>query len=246
MTGMGTFIHTRISPTPELEYNAFCQCADERRGNFYDFISRDSGSLFVSVGDLPSDGGSPIVTVPCLQTLIRGLTAGSPDDLAEVARELNSMLHLLGPKDLFVPWFFARIDPLRQELRYVNAGHESALLVRPRDGTAERLEHTGAALALSTRSHVRERTKGMDPGDVLVVFSEGVAAALPDAQLLDLVLCNLDVSAAELTRRVLESADGTSRRSWLDEDRTFASVRYHAACQRPLVHDAEQLLVCAA
>ena len=88
----------------------------------------------------------------------------------------------------------------------------------------------------------------MEPGDLLAIFSEGIAATLSDARVLDIVSANLHAGAAELTRRVFEEAERSTNRPWLDEDRTFAAVRVVGACERPVLEEsAEQgLLVFAA
>src|SRR5580704_16942905 len=210
---------------PDLDYHAFCQCANEYHGNFYDFIPQDGSRLAISVGDLPSAGEAQSINVPCLQALVRGLTAGSRDDLPGLARELNGTLYLLGPSDLWVPWFYARIDPVRRELRYINAGHEPALLIRA-DGAVERLERTGAVLGLSARGLHREEVRAIAPGDILAVFSE----ALREDTVLDVVLDHPDAGTAELTRRVWEE-------TWTGEDRTFAAVRVVGACRHPLLEE---------
>jgi hypothetical protein len=65
--------------------------------------------------------------------------------------------------------FCASIDPLRREIRYLNAGHEPALLLRQRQDHPIRLENTGAALGSA------QRAIPLEPGDLLAVFSAGVA-----------------------------------------------------------------------
>src|SRR5580692_7474473 len=127
---MRTFSLPNTHRHPELDYNAFCQCANQYNGNFYDFIPQLWSRLVVSFGDLPSTGDRQSLNIPCLQAMVRGLTAGSGDDLAALAHELNGTLYLLGPQGSCAPWFYARIDPVWHELQYVNAGHEPPLLIR--------------------------------------------------------------------------------------------------------------------
>jgi serine phosphatase RsbU (regulator of sigma subunit) len=234
---MRTFSLPNTHWHPELDYNAFCQCAHEYSGNFYDFIPQDGTRLILSFGDLPSAGEVQSVNVPCMQALVRGLTAGSREHPAEVARELNSTLYLLGPRDLCVPWFYACIDPVRRKLQYVNAGHEPPLLIRG-DGVVARLERTGAALGFSTHGLHRQASVAIEAGDVLAIFSE----ALSEETVLDVVRQHPHTSAAELTRRVLEESRRTA------EDRTVAAVRVLGACRHPLLEDrtAENLALCAA
>jgi serine phosphatase RsbU (regulator of sigma subunit) len=245
---MTTFGITNTHVHPELDYYAFCQCAAEHTGNFYDFIPRNASRLAISFGDLPAAGEAPSITIPGMQALVRGLTAGNRGDLAEVARELNATLYLLAGADLCAPWFYALADPAHRELRYVNAGHEPPLLIRRNGDTVERLEHTGAALGLSARSLHRQETTAMEPGDVLAVFSEGVSEVLSDARMLAVILDPPQAGAAELTRRAMEEVQHSTSRPWLGEDCTFAAVRMVAACRHPLAEEraAEGLALCAA
>lgn len=238
---MRTFSVPNTHAHPELDYHAFCQCANEYSGNFYDFIQQGDGGLTISFGDLPGAGPSGCepqsIGIPCIQALVRGLTVGSRDDLAGLAHELNRTIYLLGPQDLCVPWFYARLDPARRQLHYVNAGHEPPLLVRE-NGTVARLERTGAALGLSTRGSHRQGHVAIEEGDVLAIFSE----ALSEDAVLDVVQSHPNSGSAELARLVLEQAqDGV-------EDRTFAAVRVVGACRHPLMEDrtAETLVLCAA
>jgi sigma-B regulation protein RsbU (phosphoserine phosphatase) len=221
---------------PELDYNAFCQCACDYRGNFYDFIPDGGSGLSVSFGDLPFAGEIQSINVPGFAALVRGLSAGIRDDLAGLACELNSVLHLLGPRDLCVPWFYARIDPAGRQLQYVNAGHEAPLLIR--HGGIERLERTGAALGLSTRAVHRQKAIRIEAGDLLAIFSEAVSG---DA-VLGVVEESPQASTAELAQRVLE----VSRRPGIGEDLTFAAVRMLSACRHPLVESRAELALCAA
>jgi sigma-B regulation protein RsbU (phosphoserine phosphatase) len=220
----------------ELDYNAFCQCAYEYRGNFYDFIPQDGSGLSISFGDLPFTGEIQPINVPGFEALVRGLSAGARDDVAGLAHELNSVLHLLGPCDLCVPWFYARIDPARRQLQYVNAGHEAPLLIR--QGSIERLERTGAALGLSTRAVPRQKAARIEAGDLLAIFSEAVSE---DAVLRVVDECP-QAGTAELAQRVLE----VSRGSGIGEDLSFAAVRVVGACRHPLLEGRAELALCAA
>src|SRR5207249_8171666 len=103
------------------------------------------------------------------------------------------------------------INPVIQQLRYINAGHEPALLVRKASGRVHRLERTGAVLGLTRRDRYRERAVLMQPGDVLVIFSDGISEAhdtqgrqFGDAGVLQIVKNYSDASAADLVARIME------------------------------------------
>ena len=241
---MGTIIQSRITPQPALDYHACCQCANQNNGNFYDFIPQSASRLAVSIGDLPAPGDLALNT-SCVQSLIRGLTVGSRGDVESLARELNRTLYLLLPHDIAVPWFYGWIDPVRRELQYVNAGHEAPLLIRKRTRTAHRLERTGTALGFSAHSIHRHDVAAIDPGDLLILYSEGVADSLESDRLLDIVLDDPHAGTAEITRHVFAELD---RAPALGEDRTFAAVRVKSAYREPIVESRaeRELAFCAA
>jgi len=76
----------------------------------------------------------------------------------------------------FVTLFFGRIDPQTHELSYCNAGHEQPLLFAA-DGKLTRLATTGIALGVLETAIYKQESVKMSPGDLLVIFSDGV----PDA-----------------------------------------------------------------
>jgi serine phosphatase RsbU (regulator of sigma subunit) len=230
-------LHTH--PYPELDYHAFCQCAHENTGNFYDFIPLEGSRLAISFGDLPATAEASSFSIPFMQSLVRGLTAANHGNLADLAGELNRTLYLLGPRNWCAPWFYGLVDPVRHELAYVNAGHEPPLLIRGRDGRVERLERTGAALGLSVRAAQHQRTLSADPGDILVVFSD----LLSEAAVLDVVRRNAHAGASQLAMRVWEAS------AWkAGGDRTFAAIRIIGAGRQPLPSEREVELhaLCAA
>jgi len=243
---MRTFI-TNTQGRPELDYHAFCECADENSGNFYDFIPLGDSRLAVSFGDLPPASDVPSIHIPFLQALIRGLAGGGRGDLAGLARELNGTLYLLGSQDLCAPWFGALVDPVRHELQYVNAGHEPPLLIRGNGRMPQRLERTGAPLGLSVRGLHRQETTPVEPGDILAISSEGIGEALSEETLRDVILGCFNAGAAELTRRVLEEVHRSTRRPWVGEDCTFAAVRVVGAGRQPLREEWAQdpVALCA-
>ena len=70
---------------------------------------------------------------------------------------------------------FGQIDPVLRQLLYVNAGHGPALLFRRNTNRVTRLENSGTALGLSPGTAYQQRVLSMEPGDVLVAFTESMA-----------------------------------------------------------------------
>ena len=72
--------------------------------------------------------------------------------------------------------FFAEYRDQNRELRYINCGHPAALLVRA-GGAVERLEATALPLGIFGRWTCEEKSVSLRPGDVVLVFSDGVVEA---------------------------------------------------------------------
>jgi sigma-B regulation protein RsbU (phosphoserine phosphatase) len=78
---------------------------------------------------------------------------------------------------MFVTLCYMQFDPLTGELVYVNAGHNPPLLLRRDDDQFRILTRTGMALGVDETSQFEQRTVQLDPGDLIVLYTDGVTDA---------------------------------------------------------------------
>jgi sigma-B regulation protein RsbU (phosphoserine phosphatase) len=71
----------------------------------------------------------------------------------------------------------ASLDPATGALRYVNAGHNPPLLLRA-NGSVESLRTGGFLLGVFPEAVYEEAGLNVDPGDLLVLYSDGVTEAM--------------------------------------------------------------------
>jgi sigma-B regulation protein RsbU (phosphoserine phosphatase) len=109
----------------------------------------------------------------------------------------------------FTTAFFAELDPATGEITYVNAGHNVPIL-RKRSGAIERLEAGGLPVGIFAESGYQTGTTRLEPGDWLVIFTDGVVEAVntkdeeySEPQLIALVERNASSVPAELLRNLL-------------------------------------------
>src|SRR5262249_40109930 len=95
---------------------------------------------------------------------------------ARSVAKLNRAIVARSPADRFTTFFLAVYDPATSTLTYCNAGHNPPLLLR-RDGTLERLMEGGTVLGLFAAAQFKEVVTPFEPGDVLVMYSDGVVEA---------------------------------------------------------------------
>ena len=169
-------------------------------------------------------------------------------------KALNRSVCDISPDSFYATLFYGLIDPVRQQLKYVSAGHEPALLFQQRSGRLRRLESTGTVLGLTTRSTFREKTISLEPGDVIVAFTDGITEAADphghefrEEGVLRILEQHPRAGAVELSGRILEAVDSFRTRSASTDDRTVAVVRVIAAsAKEPFDRHAEELAFAAA
>jgi len=247
------FLPGRLPHIAGLDYCGDCQPAGEVGGDFFDFRRLPGNELAVSVGDVSGHGIGPAILMSGIQAFLRGLTGRGSGEIPGVVAELNRVVCQVAPDNIYVTLFYAHVDPQRREVRYVSAGHEPPLLLRKRNGRAQRLGSTGTVLGLTARTVFEQRTIGMDPGDLLVAFTDGVTEAT-DAEgrewsengVLSVLRGCKDARSSELVAEILESAGRFADPMAPVDDRTAVAVRLTETADRTLQEDEAMELAFAA
>ena len=136
---------------------------------------------------------------------------GFPD----VVARLNRSLATTCPRNRFVTFFFAIIDPRNGEVGFCNAGHNPPLLVRE-SGEIVQLEGGGPVLGILPAMAYQGQHCRMEPGDVLLLYSDGVTEACNpegmefEGRFLELAREARGRSAAEIVQQVHEAV-----RDWI-------------------------------
>jgi serine phosphatase RsbU (regulator of sigma subunit) len=215
-------VQSRLLPAeppvyPRLDFGCFYQPAREVGGDYYDFIPFDAARIGLAVGDVSGKGLSSALLMASLQGLVRTNLAVRQGDVARFMTELNESYYKLTASNRYATLFFALVDVSNQSLHYVNAGHNPPMLFRnapssPHEsGTVEKLEGGGPPVGILAGSQYQSEHVALHDGDVLVVFTDGVADALNAQQedfgeerLGDIVRSSFALSAAEICKRIAE------------------------------------------
>ncbi len=144
-------------------------------GDYFDFIPGAFGKLLLVVGDVAGKGMPAALMMSSLQAYLRVL-GEDPEPLSHLVARLNQLVATRCPPNRFITLFAALLDPETGELRYVNAGHNAALVVR-RDGGLEWLSQGGVILGPFPRFPYEENHLLLHEGDLLVLYSDGVSEA---------------------------------------------------------------------
>ena len=144
-------------------------------GDFYDVLPLPDGRVIVTIGDVAGKGSPAALLMALLLAVLRTLVDEQLEPPALIAR-LNKQICRHSPASRFITLFYAVYTPSTGEIAYVNAGQNPPLLRRT-DGSIERLHATGVALGMFEASTYEASHAIVQPGDLLVLYSDGITEA---------------------------------------------------------------------
>lgn len=152
--------------------------ARETSGDYYDFISLPDRKLGIVIADVADKGAGAALFMASSQTLVRTFAAQHPNQIAKVVELVNRRLLTDTRSGLFVSIFYAVLDPQTGELTYCNAGHNPPMVIGPSTRkVTSTLSATGMVVGVSEEASWTEKTILMQPGELLVMFTDGVTEA---------------------------------------------------------------------
>jgi sigma-B regulation protein RsbU (phosphoserine phosphatase) len=149
-------------------------------GDAYDFIPVDDTHLAVCLADVSGKGLPASLLMANVQATLRGQTLASPTAAVCVQRA-NRLLHQSTSSDKFVTLFYSRLDMSNHTLTYCNAGHDNPFHFSG-TGAPRRLATGGLVLSIMEDFPYQEEVIQLSPGDVVVLYSDGITEAVNPAQ----------------------------------------------------------------
>ena len=198
-------------------------------GDFFEYLTMADGSAGFVVADVSGKGPPAALLTAVTQGALATQTSfggGPADALARV----NQVLIRRATGSRFVTLFFAALSK-DGRLTCCNAGHNPPILVS--GSTVRRLETGGLICGLFEHATYEEETVQLQPGDVLLIFSDGISEALNaagDEFGDDRILICMQQHARAGVGEVLECLVQTVKRFASDtvqsDDMTAVVVRY--------------------
>jgi serine phosphatase RsbU (regulator of sigma subunit) len=208
---------------PGFELAASCIPAREVGGDFYDWQLPADGVLNLTLGDVTGKGMSAALLMATARAALRAVGQKNQPMVA-VALTAHALASDLERTERFVTLFYAQLDTAARRLTYVDAGHGHVFLRRA-SGALELLPEGGMPLGIFADEVYKEGELTFAPGDVLVIYSDGLIDALPELQLDNAALaahlahCS---SASDIVRALTSLAESAGS---LPDDLTVVALR---------------------
>jgi serine phosphatase RsbU (regulator of sigma subunit) len=146
-------------------------------GDYYDYIPIDPHTIQLVVADVAGKG-VPAALLMSATAAAMQLEANHDRNMLEMVGRLNSGIHSVSDDgERYVTLLLAELDAQERKLRYVNCGHNPALLFRAQTGAVMRLNSSCAPIGISPENPCQLCSADLSAGDVLVFYTDGVTEA---------------------------------------------------------------------
>jgi sigma-B regulation protein RsbU (phosphoserine phosphatase) len=224
----------RAPAVRRLDLAGVCVPAGDVGGDYYDFLELGGGRVGFAVADVAGKGLPAAILMSMVQASLRSQSPGGRSPV-EVCDAMNRLLYRSTAPNAYATFFYGVFEEEDRRLRYVNAGHNPPLVVRARPSgkasasaavaavggmvavaaaSAEaaeglKLRATGLVLGAVADSPYGEESLRLEPGDVVVAYTDGVTEAFSpggeefgEERLFEVVAAARGLPAAALVDRV--------------------------------------------
>src|SRR6202140_642153 len=222
-----------LQPVPSEDYGldmaARYLSAREVCGDLYEFLRYGPQQLGIALGDVSGKGTAAALYGAVAIGIMRSL---APQKLqpAEMLKQMNQIVGERRIEGRFMTACFATWQRGRSKLRVANAGQSQPLLYK--DGRCDKIALTGFPLGIYEDVTYDEWGVTLEPGDILVFHSDGIAETTNSdglffgtARLRKLIEDKHEVTAAELADIVLREVDFFADSAPLADDRTLVVLK---------------------
>ncbi|HSJ65546.1 MAG TPA: GAF domain-containing SpoIIE family protein phosphatase [Gemmatimonadaceae bacterium] len=215
---------------PDATVAARVVSAESVGGDFYQLFPLGNGRTGIMVADVSSHGYGAALIMALAMSASAIHAQGSPGPAAMLESLLESLQEELAKTEMSISAFYGVIDRAAGTLAYANAGLPHAFLV-PADGEPERLGAIDPPLGLGA-DVVHERVRSWSPGDLLLLFTDGLSdargshgARFGEQRVLDAVRPRRAAPPAEILAGVFEAVALHTGGLDVPDDQTCVLVR---------------------
>jgi phosphoserine phosphatase RsbU/P len=214
-----------------LDVHALLEPAQQVGGDLYEVLRLDEARVLVALGDVSGKGIPAALFMAVTMTLLRSMArqCATPD---EILRRVNDELLEQNPRGMFVTLQCLILEPASGRVTCASAGHHQAALVTPGQPPRFVFSASGRVLGLMPDNQIPAETLTLDPGQTLVLFTDGVSEAYDPGQELfgeERLLAHLAATpgrdAKQTAEGILEAVRRHAAGARQSDDITVVSIR---------------------
>jgi serine phosphatase RsbU (regulator of sigma subunit) len=159
-----------------LEIAGMMHAARGVGGDYYDYFPVDAHTTQIIIADVSGKGVPAALLMSATAAAMR-LEGNRDRNILEQVQRLNAEIGAVSDPERYVTLLVAEIDTHKRIIRYVNCGHNPALLFRAKTGTLTRMGSSCPPIGLSPDEICELAAADLTAGDVLIFYTDGVTEA---------------------------------------------------------------------
>jgi sigma-B regulation protein RsbU (phosphoserine phosphatase) len=160
-----------------LDIAGMMQPARDVGGDYYDYIPLNDHAIQMVVADVAGKGVSAALLMSAAAAAMQ-LEINEAHAIEDIIGHLNTGLHSVSDGTRYVTLLLAEIDARRRTVRYVNCGHNPALLLSQRTGETLSMDSSCPPLGMFASEACKVVESELTTGDMIVFYTDG----LPEAE----------------------------------------------------------------
>jgi sigma-B regulation protein RsbU (phosphoserine phosphatase) len=225
------FLPTHRPSIPGLEIAGMMQPARGVSGDYYDYIPIDDHTIQIVIADVAGKGVPAALLMSATAAAVR-LEAREERDMLEVVNRLNSGIHSVSGGNRYVTLLLAEIDARNRSVRYVNCGHNPALLFQAKTHDVVPMNSSCFPIGMFDSVACAINPANLTAGDILVLYTDGVTEAnnslgeeFGAERLSALIRRDSSLSAERLMDNIFQSAEDFCQGVGFNDDVTVVVVK---------------------
>jgi sigma-B regulation protein RsbU (phosphoserine phosphatase) len=202
-------------------------------GDYFDFLPQPDGRFGMAIADVSGKGVPAALIMATFRAALRAQRVGDAS-LDVVAGRLNRILLDSMDASRFVTAFYGLLEPGTGHLGFANCGHNPPLLLRAA-GPRDLLPSGGPALGMWQSATFMPGAASVQPGDILVLYTDGVVEVMNAAgemfgveRLENVIRRRRPHSSAGLVEAVVDATRAFAGRARFEDDFTLVVISRQA------------------
>ncbi len=201
-------------------------------GDYFDFLDMGEEKVGIAVADVSGKGIPAALLMSNLQASLHA-QALQEERVSVLVSKMNDLLALSTDSNMFATFFYGVLNRRKSSFTSTNAGHNPPLLFRT-DGKIEKLEAGGLLIGFLTKQKYAQKEILFEPGDVLVLYTDGITEAVSEKgaqdlfgekRLIEVIQANRMKSAREIQAAILKAIASHTGNSPQSDDITLVVIK---------------------
>jgi len=216
---------------PGLEIAGMMQPVRGVGGDYYDYIPINEHTIQVVIADVAGKGVPAALVMAATAAAVQ-LEVSEKRGLLDVVNRLNNGIHSVSDGNRYVTLVLANIDALSRSFRYVNCGHNPALLFQAKTRDVIPMNSSCFPVGMFDSEACEVNRADLAAGDILVLYTDGITEAENSQgeefgmeRLSAVIRRDSSLSAEEILSNIFQSAEEFCQGVGFEDDATALVVK---------------------